>query len=83
MAAIRRVGGGGGGGGGGEDTKSRHFFSFQISPVLQKLNHVVSPPPPPTHTHTHFKMDLRPIVKALSAIRDAVILEFFCVPKVD
>ena len=35
----------GGGGGGGGDTKGHHFFSFQNSQVLQKLNHVVSPPP--------------------------------------
>ena len=53
----RRVGGGGGG---GRHERPPFFFSsFQNSQVLQKLNHVVSPPPPPLPL-PHFKMDLRP-----------------------
>ena len=48
--AIRRVGWGGGGWGGHERPP---FFSFRNIPVLQKLNHLLSPPPPHTHAHTH------------------------------
>ena len=63
IPAIRRVGGGGGG---GEDTKGHHFSASQNSPVLHKLNHVVSPPPPP-----HFEMDLRPCWdEVISAVED-------------
>ena len=50
--SFKSGGGGGGGGGGGRTRKATIFSAFHNSPVLQKLNHVVSPPPPPPpHTH--------------------------------